>query len=159
MNVVRANRAIAVACAVALTTGCVHHKGFSAPSEAKALALFQQDLAAAERHDAKALCASAEESELCQMDLEERPFPRLSDVHTGGQRLVDANRVVRVCGKADGVPFASDFPVTQDPQGRLGAINPVFWTPMHFIPKPSQGAPVSIPPPTQKPTQPPAVDC
>ena len=148
--------AITIAVAVAFTAGCQAHKGFAVPTEAKALALFQRDLTAAERHDAKSLCATAEESLQCQMDLAARPFPMLSDVHTAGFRVVDDARVVRVCGKANGEPFASDYPVTQEPKGRIAALNAVFWTPVEWMSK-SAGATSSATVPSS--TSAATVDC
>lgn len=145
MPAVKVIAALAVG-AVAFTAGCVHHQGFTVPSAAKTLALFRQDLAAAQRHDEHALCATAEYSDQCQQDLAARPFPRLTDVRAASVSVVDENRVIRVCGNANGKPFASDFAVTQDPSGHLGAVNPVFWTPIQFVPEPSQGAPVSATP-------------
>jgi hypothetical protein len=137
-------RAAAIAIIMALTAGCAtHHKGFTAPTAARTLDLFRQDVAAAERHDGHTVCATAEYPDQCQHDLAASPWPKLNDVRAAGVRLVDANRVVHVCGHANGQSFESDFPVTQEPDGRIGAINPLFWMPMTFVPEPTQGAPVS----------------
>ena len=148
-------RTMCVVLAVASAAGCGGHpSGPTAPTESRALALFDQAFAAAKQHDAKALCATASYSLQCQQDLAARPFPDLRDVRTAGVRLVDNSRVVRVCGTADGQRFASDFPVTQEPPDRhLVSDNPVFWTPIQFVAKPAKSVAVGAP------TSPPSEEC
>lgn len=124
---------------LAVMAGCSGSKTPSQriPSAADALALFQRDVAAAQHHDEGALCASAEFSDQCHNQIRQVGWPKLTNVRSTGVRVVDTDRVVHVCGEANGRPFGGDFPVQQDDNGPH-TFNAVFWIAIKWVPNPGQ---------------------